>query len=47
MKWALRAVTLVLVLGLAVLGGLIYRLETERPIAAVSDGPSDVAIGKA
>jgi thiol-disulfide isomerase/thioredoxin len=46
MKWLLRAVTSALVLCLAVLGALIYRLETAPATVVAGDGPSDVAIGK-
>ena len=45
MKWPLRAVISALVLCLAVLGVVVYRLETAPAIAA-GDGPPDVAIGK-
>lgn len=46
MKWLLRAVTSALVLCLAVLGALIYRLETAPATVVAGDGPPDVAIGK-
>jgi len=46
MKLALRAVTSLLVLFLAVLGVLIYRLETEPSVVIASEGPPGDTIGK-
>ncbi|HXQ53644.1 MAG TPA: TlpA disulfide reductase family protein [Stellaceae bacterium] len=45
-KLAVCAVTVLFVLSLAVLGALIYRLESERPAAVASVGAPDIATGK-
>jgi thiol-disulfide isomerase/thioredoxin len=45
LKLAMRAVTVALVLCLAVLGALIYRLETEQPAVVASVGAPDIAPG--
>jgi thiol-disulfide isomerase/thioredoxin len=51
LKLAMRAVTVLLVLCLAVLGALVYRLETRRletrqPAIVASVGAPDIAMGK-
>jgi thiol-disulfide isomerase/thioredoxin len=46
LNWVVRTVTVVLVLCLALLGIVLYRIATEPSTVVASDGPPGLAIGK-